>query len=70
MILKNKVALVTGGTAGIGRATAMSSTSRFSTRGFSTRGYANANASTPSVLLAQKWCSQADGMLKVKKPPN
>ncbi|MHC5770424.1 hypothetical protein [Nostoc sp.] len=56
MILKNKVALVTGGTAGIGRATAMSSTSRF--------------ASTPSVLLAQKWCSQADGMLKVKKPPN
>jgi non-heme chloroperoxidase len=37
MILQDKVALVTGGTSGIGRATAMSSTSRF--------------ASTPLVLL-------------------
>ena len=47
MILQDKVVLVTGGTSGIGRATAMSSTSRFSSRGF-------ANASTPSLLLVQK----------------
>jgi NAD(P)-dependent dehydrogenase (short-subunit alcohol dehydrogenase family) len=48
MILQDKVALVTGGTSGIGRATAMSSTSRF--------------ASTPLVLRVQKWCSVTDPM--------
>lgn len=52
--LSGKVALVTGGTSGIGKASAMSPTSRF--------------ASTHSLKLEQKSLLQVVGKLKAKKP--